>query len=131
MVCTNNHKTHPEIWLRPSPSLPLEVLLISIKGKLVTATPRLGARDENHKKGYERGSLVTLRVVDDKYVDHLHQKIRIKAVTTRPLQELTPDNLGNTAWYQSWADVQRELSFFEKRVVEKQEDVSVIEFSYL
>ena len=131
MVCTNDHKTHPEIWLQPSPSLPLEVLLNAVKGKHVTATPRLGARNGNHRKGYKQGQIATLRVFDDTYVDHLHQKVRIRAVTTRPLQELTSDDLGNTVWYQSWQDVQRELSFFEKRPVGSSEEVSIVKFLYL
>ena len=131
MVQANNHNTHPEIWLRPSPGLSLSVLLTFVEIRHITATPRLGARNGNHPKGYKPGEIATLRVLDENGVEHLSRSVRIEAVVIKPLQRLTPDDLHHTAWYNHWEEVQRELSLFEKRPVEKNEDASIIEFSYL
>jgi hypothetical protein len=127
----NNHKDHPEIWLRPSPILPLDVLSALIESRVITATPRLGARNGTHPKGYTEGQVALLRVLNDAGTEQLSRSIRIKSVTIRPLRQLRPDDLQNTFPYQNWKEVQRDLSHFEKRAVGDNEETSVIEFSYL
>jgi hypothetical protein len=132
MKHVDNHKTHPEIWLQPSPPhLSLNVLSTLIEIRSLTATPRLGARNSTHPKGYEPGQIAMLRVGDERGHEHLKRRVRIEAVTIKPLQNLTPDDLHHTVSYNSWEEVQRDLSFFEKRPVKENEDTSIIEFSYL
>ena len=126
----HSHQDHPEIWVRPSPRLPLQVLSALIESRIITATPRLGVRDGNHPKGYRPGDTVTLRVLDAEGAVQLSLPVRIEAVIIRPLRQLTPDDLQNTYPYQSWEEVQRDLSFFEKRPIGDCEKASVIEFSY-
>ena len=74
---------------------------------------------------------MVLRVFDDENTEHLNRTVRIETVVVSPLRQLTPIDLRNTLSYQNWKEVQRELSFFEKRPVGGDEDASVIEFSYL
>ncbi|MHB1769874.1 MAG: hypothetical protein ACYCPH_02220 [Minisyncoccota bacterium] len=126
-----SHQDRPEIWFRPSPRIPLTVLSELITRTYITATPRLGARNDNHPKGYKQGEVAMLRVFDEANVEHLSRRIRIEAVIVRPLQQLLPADLHRTFSYRNWEEVQRELSFFEKRMVESDEDASIIEFSYL
>lgn len=97
----------------------------------MTATPRLGARDSSHPKGYAPGQTVLLRVFNARNIECLRQSARIEGVITRPLRALTPQDLHGAVLYRVWQDVQTTLSFFEKRYVEEDEDVSVITFSYL
>ena len=127
----HDHKGRPEIWLRPSPSLSLEVLLTFIEIRSITATPRLGARNGTHSKGYEPGDTAILRVFNAAGIEQLKKDIRIDAVTIRPLKQLKRSDLHHTISYNSWKDVQRDLSFFEKRPIKDNEDTSIIEFSYL
>ena len=133
MTTRNNRtkRTKPEIWFRPSPTLPLRVLLESVKDKRITSTARLGARNENHPKGYAEGEIATLRVFDTMGAEQFNAPVRVERVLIQPLQELTPADLQNTPPYRSWQEVQRDLSFFEKRPVAKGEEASVIGFSYL
>lgn len=132
MLHVHDHKKDPWICLQPSPNLSLEVLSTFIEIGSITATPRLGARNGDHPKGYTPGVVATLFLHDYTGTKHLSSRaIRIEAVTIRPLQELTPDDLHNTVWYHNWQDVQQELSYFEKRPVTDDEDVSIIKFSYL
>ncbi len=72
-----------------------------------------------------------LRVFDEANAEHLSRSVRIEAVIVRPLRQLLPADLHRTFSYRNWEEVQRELSFFEKRTVESDEDASIIEFSYL
>ena len=127
----NTHADRPEIWLRPSPGISFSVLSTLIDIRTMTATPRLGARNGGHPKGYKPGQVVSLRVFDEKNVERLQRSVRVEAVTIRPLQELTPQDLHDTVLYHSWQDAQRDFSFFEKRPVAPNEDASIIEFSYL
>ena len=126
---TQGHKDNPELWFRPS-RLPLPVLLELIESRRMTATPRLGARDGNHLKGYEPGQVVTVRVLDDNGVEHARRKARIEAVTIRPLSHLTPGDLQNT-FYHHWEEVREDFELFEKRSISDAEEASIIEFSYL
>ena len=127
----HSHKDRPEIWFRPSPKVPLTVLSELIENRRITATPRLGARNGDHPKGYARGEIAVLRVFDDTGTEHFNRTVRIETIVVSPLRQLTPIDLRNTLSYQNWKEVQRELSFFEKRPVGGDEDASVIEFSYL
>jgi hypothetical protein len=127
----NSHADRPEIWLRPSPGISFKVLSMFIDIRTMTATPRLGARNGAHTKGYKPGQVVLLRLFDEKNVERLQRTVRIEDVTIRPLRELTPDDLHDTVLYHNWREVRRELSFFEKRPIEEREDASVIGFSYL
>ena len=122
---------HPELWLRPSAGLSLAVLSTLIEAQRITATPRLGARDAKHPKGYQPGQEVMLRVLDEHGAEYLHRRVRIESLTIRPLRQLTEDDLHHTLAYQNWEDVQRELSQFEKRLIDENEDATVVEFSYL
>jgi|GEM_PF-2667694 hypothetical protein len=131
LTSTNNHKTHPEIWLRPSSLVSLDVLLKLVEGGKITATPRLGTRNGDHPKGYTEGDIAVLRVLDDVGTEHLSRTVRIEPFSIRPLRELTSDDLRNTIVYQSPTEVQRDLSFFDERLIEGTEPVSVIKFSYL
>ena len=126
-----SHKDRPELWFRPSPKVPLAVLSELITRRCITATPRLGARNDGHPKGYTQGETAVLRVFDDANTERLSRSIRIEAVIVRPLRQLMSIDLRNTFSYRNWEEVQRELSFFEKRSVEDCEDASIIEFSYL
>ena len=93
---TEKQKNNPEIWLRPSPNIPLPVLSGFVESRLLKATPRLGARDSTHPKGYEPGQTVTLLVLDNQGEEHLRLFVRIEAVTIRQLSQLTPGALKNT-----------------------------------
>ncbi len=126
-----SHKNHPEIWLRPSPRLSLEVLSTLVESRCIMATPRLGARNGDHPKGYEPGQVAMLRVLDDSGTEHLSRMIRIESVIVRPLRQLTPDDLENTFPYKNWEEVRSDLSLFEKRQIDDSEQASVVEFSYL
>jgi len=126
-----SHKDHPEIWLRPSPKLPLEVLSTLVESRCITATPRLGARNGDHPKGYEPGQVATLRVLDDTGAEHLSRMVRIESIVIRPLQELTPGDLENTFPYKVWEEVRSDFSLFEKRQIDYSEQASIVEFSYL
>ena len=130
-MLNHSHKDRPEIWFRPSPKVPLAVLSELIANKRVTATPRFGARNGDHPKGYTRGGIAVLRVFDDTNTEHLNRTVRIETIVVSPLRQLTPIDLRNTLSYKNWKEVQRELSFFEKRPVGDDEDASIIEFSYL
>ena len=127
----HNHSDHPEIWLRPSPRLPLEVLSALIESRVITATLRLGARDGAHPKGYTQGQIATLRVLDATGTEQLSLRVRIESVTIRPLWHLKPDDLQNTFPYLNWVEAQRDLSHFEKRPVRDDEAASIVAFSYL
>lgn len=126
-----NHHEHPELWFRSSPLLPLDVLSKLIERKKLTATPRLGKRDETHWKGYSPMQIVTLRVLDSEGKELLNRKIRIIAVRTKPLQKLVKDDLETSVVYRNWKEVQAEFAFFEGHPVPDDETVSIIEFVYL
>ena len=127
----NCHIGHPEIWFRPSPRLPLQVLLRLVQGKSLTATPRLGARNDAHPKGYVPGETAILRVLDSVDIERFSTSVCITEVVIRPVRNLTADLLQEVIPYQDWTEVQRELSLFEKRPVRDDEQVSVVRFSYL
>ncbi|HUD03167.1 MAG TPA: hypothetical protein VMR46_04140 [Candidatus Paceibacterota bacterium] len=120
----------PELWFRPG-KIPLPVLLSFIESRLLTATPRLGARNGAHPKGYKPGQEVLLRVLDEDDVEHLRQNIRIDEILIRRLSELTPNDLRNTLPFHTWEEIQASFSQFEGRPVHGHEDVSIITFSYL
>ena len=128
---TKNHRDNPELWLRPSPKLPFEVLSTLIESRLMTATPRLGARDNNHPKGYEPGQVVTLKVLDGEGGDFLHLPVLIKQVIVRQLSLLTENDLQRIPPYHDWREVQHDFSLFEGRPIGETEEASIIEFSYL
>jgi len=126
----NNHHEHPELWFRSSPILPMDVLCEFFDNQKITATPRLGKRDDAHEKGYVPGQIATLRVLDDNWKEYFSCQIRIMDVKIKPLEKLVLEDLEGSM-YKDWKTVQSDLSYFERRVIEDKETVSVIEFSYI
>jgi|ERR1035437_6124118 hypothetical protein len=126
----NNHHVHPEVWFRPSPLASFDVLLTLFQNREITITPRLGVRNGFHPKGYKPGQLVTLRLFGDDKQEKVSLKIRVDDIRIQPLNMVQQADLAGSHFYRSWADVQRELSFFEDRSVEPVECVSLIRFSY-
>jgi hypothetical protein len=104
---------------------------VFVESQLIKATPRLGARDATHPKGYEPGQVVILRVLDENNEECLRHTVRIDTVTVRPIAELTSDDLQNALPYHDWRDVQHDLSLFEQRPIDADEEASIIEFPYL
>jgi hypothetical protein len=125
------YESRPEIWLRPSPRLSLDVLLALIEAGSLTATPRLGVRDGTHAKGYSPGDTATLRVLDEKDQEQLRKRVRICSLITRQLSALTEKDLEFAFPYKRWEDVQADLSFFEGRDVNDQEDATIVTFTYV
>ena len=127
-----NHHDNPEIWFRPSPMFPSTVLSKLILNREITATPRMGIRDSSHPKGYNNGQIVTLRMFDDDWKETMNLRVCVKAVRSKRLQDLIEVDLVNTVGYRTgWKSVQQDLSFFEGRVVEMCEMVSLVEFDYI
>lgn len=116
----SHHHERPEIWFRPSPILPFTALSTLIETESIVATPRLGKRDGTHPKGYVPGTRATLRLFDDNKQEQLRKHVRITNVVSKPLRDV-PD----------WQSVQQNLSFFEGRLVARDEIISLVEFLYL
>ncbi|OYV27830.1 MAG: hypothetical protein B7W98_00915 [Parcubacteria group bacterium 20-58-5] len=115
-----NHHEHPELWFRPSPAMPLSVLLSLIESEHMTVTPRLGKRDATHPKGYQPGTVATIRLFDEDWKERLSKRVRITGITSKPLRAFADE-----------PSLQEELSFFEGRPITPDETVSFVEFSYL
>jgi hypothetical protein len=121
----------PELWLRPSPTIPLADLLQLIQRRELTRTPRLGARDESHPKGYTIGQPATLRLVDASGKQQFAAIVIVTDLINRRLFEITPDDLaGCGPWYRTWRDVEQAFAFFENRMVFSGEPVTIVEFTY-
>ena len=125
-----NHHENPELWFRPSPAMPLTVLLSLIGKEELTATFRLGQRDGMHPKGYIPGTVATVRLFDENWDEKLCKQARITSVVSKPLRYFSEPDLADTAYY-LMESVQQDLSFFEERPVVSDDMVSLIEFSYL
>ena len=120
-----------ELWFRPSHYVSFQDLSSYIADRKLTATPRLGSRDEYHPKGYKEGETAILRVYDEYGKEHTSVFVLIKSVTVIPLQTMSSGYLKKTHIYSSWQQIQEELSAFEQRIVDGCEDVTIVEFSYL
>ena len=126
-----NHRESPEIWFKPSPKASFDVLLELIVSKKLFTSPRLGARDELHPKGYKRGQVATLRLFDDMGGEKVSLKIIIEDVKVRRLKTIEESDLVDSHFYRQAKDLQEDLSFFEGQDIMPEEDVSLISFSYL
>ena len=126
-----NHHTHPELWFRPSPALPFEVLSELFKKGEIIATPRLGKRDGTHPKGYVLGTVATLRLYDDAGREQFCRRIRIGDIAVKPLHDFSEAELERTHYPADWQSLQQDFSYFEERSVAADELVSIVEFSYL
>jgi hypothetical protein len=130
-MLTANHHENPELWFRPSPVLPFKDLLTFLDSGEITATPRLGKRDESHPKGYVPGTLATVRLFDERERQRLSRRVRIESVASKPLRDFAAADLEHIVYSADWRVVQQVLSFFEGRPVAPDEVVSIVEFSYL
>ena len=126
-----NHRESPEIWFKPSPKASFDVLLELIVSKKLFISPRLGARDELHPKGYKRSQVATLRLFDDMGGEKVSLKIRIEDVKIKRLKRIEESDLVGSHFYGQSRDLEEDLSFFEGRDIMPEEDVSLINFSYL
>lgn len=125
-----NHHEHPELWFRPSPAMPLTVLLPFLEREDITATFRLGKRDGTHPKGYIPGTIATIRLFDEEGKERLCKQVRITHVISKPLSDFAAAELTNSACYLT-ESVRQDLSFFEGRPVALDEIASLVAFSYL
>lgn len=128
---TSIHHKNPELWFRPSPVLPLEVLLEFFEREAITATPRLGKRDGMHPKGYVPGTTAMVRIYDNQKCELLSRRIRILGVADKPLCEFGGTELEEAHYPPDWQSLQKDLSLFEGRPVARDELVSIVTFSYL
>lgn len=129
-MATSNHHGNPELWFRPSPVLPLEVLLEFFEREAITATPRLGKRDGTHPKGYVPSTIATVRLYDDQKCEVLTRSVRILGIVSKPLCEFKGTELEEVHYLPDWQSLQQDLSFFEGRSVAEDELVSIVTFSY-
>ncbi len=128
---TPNHHGHPELWFRPSPTMPFAVLSKCIGEEEMTTTLRLGKRDGSHPKGYIPGTIATVRVFDDERREQLSKKVQIQRVVSKRLADLEHSELTSICNGSGVSQVQQDLSFFEGRPVASDETVSLVEFTYL
>lgn len=127
-----NHHEHPELWFRPSPNLPFDVLSKFLGQEKLTVTHRLGKRDGTHPKGYVPDTVATLRLFDETHREHMCKQVRIVGIVSKPLCEFDGSELGNGAGHSmDWQALQRDLTFFEGRSIAPDELVSSVEFMYL
>ncbi|MDR3547608.1 MAG: hypothetical protein P4M11_04940 [Candidatus Pacebacteria bacterium] len=120
------------MWFRPSPKMPSHVLLGLIENHRITATPRLGVRDESHPKGYRPDQEVTLRAFDEQGKEMLTKRARIVAIRSKQLQDLVSDDLDRSDMCSlDWESVRQKFSFFEARPLPAQELISIVEFTYI
>jgi hypothetical protein len=113
------HQECPELWFRPSPTLPFEVLSGQIRRREMTQTFRLGKRDGTHPKGYVPGTLALLRLFDSDNTEREHACVRIMHVESKSLRD-----------FDGWESIRSQLSFFEGRTIASTEHVSVVTFAY-
>jgi shikimate dehydrogenase len=128
---SGNHAIYPELWFRPSPFLLFSVLSARIASAALTTSVRMGRRDATHPKGYSPGQVVTLRVFDSSDNEVITKLVRIQSVETLRLNELGPLEIAALQIYETTALLQGELSFFEKRPVRTDEEVSLVSYEYL
>jgi shikimate dehydrogenase len=128
---SGNHAVYPELWFRPSPFLPFSVLYARIASAELTASLRMGKRDGTHAKGYVPGQRVTLRVFDDGDHEVLTRQIRISAIETLRLSELGCREITTLQLYTNADTLRDELSFFEKRSVREDEDITIVSYTYV
>lgn len=127
-----SHEQNPLMDFRASLCASLPVLVSAFRAELITATVRLGIRHRNHPRGYSRGQIVTLRVLDGES-EIMKRLVRIREVKPKPLDELTRDDLKRTLIYaeNGWTAVHRDLSIFDGFNVDTRDMVSVVEFEYV
>jgi hypothetical protein len=121
----------PEAWCREGPNSPQSTLLMLIKNRHITATPRLGVRDENDEKGYVPQETATLRIRDIAGRDLHIAFVQIKKLVSKPLNELTADDLAETVLYFDWRMVQEDLSYFHGQPIAPTEMVTIVHYRYL
>lgn len=120
-----------ELWLRPSPRVTLFELQRLVSQRALRRTPRLGARDETHPKGYTPGRATMLRILDAHGRQQYSTPVTITELLVRRLGELTPADLaGCEPTLRTWCDVQVVLSFHEGRLIAPTEPVTMVSFTY-
>jgi len=127
-----SHAENPQLWFRAGLSAPLSTIVTALKAKLITTTIRLGVRNAKHPKGYHPGQRVTLLVLDAEH-EVMRAIVRITFVVSKPLGDLTSDDLRKTIIYASggWQAVQRDLSIFSGYDIAADEMVSIVKFEYV
>lgn len=120
-----------ELWFRPSPWCSLAELRGLLENQHISATPRLGIRDDRHPKGYAVGQETVLRLFDEDGREVLRTQVTISMLIMRRLADLTAQNLaGCGPAFRSWHDVRNALSHFERREVDNKEMVTIVRFAY-
>lgn len=132
MRVRQTHEGHTEIWLQETPWYETPELVRLVRLGLLAATPRLGARDARHPKGYALGQRMTVVVFNAARNQRLAGRpVTITAILTRPLARLTPADLdGCGPMFRRWQNVGRVLGHFEGRRIEETEDITIIAFAY-
>ncbi len=125
------HATNPEVWFRPNSRLSLDRLVGLMRSGELVATPRLGIRDRHHPKGYVPGQRVTLRVFDAAGAERLTASIKVEHLCIKPLSRLTKQDLLGTMMYDDWHQIQSDLSGFEGKVLDEENMVTIVAFSYV
>lgn len=129
----------PELWFRPYPGTSSETLRRLIAMGSIISTPRLGARDDRHPKGYAIGEKAMLRlkgerrpgVPSEEEVDLLTEWVEVVGLTVSRLVALTPEQLVGCGLYpNSWDTVGRLLSHFEGREIAPDEIVTIVHFAH-
>ena len=124
--------TDTEIWLQPHPWTSLTELCESLENRTITATPRLGVRDEHHPKGYRIGQRTRLKLFDREKQLILSAEVVITELSVQPLKKLKPNDLETCGpSCRTWREVHKILGFFERRVIHSRESVTVVRFAYL
>lgn len=128
----NTTVVNGEIWMQPHPRLTLAELRKLIEERTIVATPRLGARDANHSKGYVIGQEAWLILKNEEGREELRRRIKITGLGIRQLMDFSPLSLAGCGdAHQNWQSIRQTLEFFERRVIHPQETATIVRFKYL
>ncbi len=121
-----------ELWFREHPWATTAELAKLLCGRALTATPRLGERNEHHPKGYIVGqrTMAKLSSIDGK-TEIVAVEIEVTGLAFRPLKDLAPEDLVECGpAYPNAERVGSILGYFERRTIQPGEMVTVVRFAY-
>lgn len=126
-------RAKPALWFRQSPLVTCAALVYLVGSEMLTATIRLGIRDESNEKGYALGEQLPIEVrnrngEEDEVL--ISKQARLTGIAPLRLQDIKPEQRHPLRLYHQLSEVQADLSFFEKRRVELSEMVTIVTFEY-
>lgn len=126
------HGGDTELWFREHPWTTTAELARLLCSRGLTATPRLGARDEGHPKGYTVGQRITAKLLSIAgETEIIAVEVEVTGLVSRPLQDLTAEDLaGCGPTLTNAEEVSRMLGYFDQRSIQPDETVTVIRFAY-